>query len=55
MENNILVEALTFIVVNKDEEAAPPAHYLEEIIRGGTGVLSSEYMKNLVDRFPNIL
>lgn len=55
MENNILVEALTFIVVNKDEEAAPPAHYLEEIIRGGTGVLSSEYMKNLVDRFSNIL
>ncbi|KAB2338039.1 gamma-glutamylcyclotransferase [Cytobacillus depressus] len=55
MENDIFIDALTFIVVNKEEEVAPPAHYLEEIIRGGTGVLSSEYMKKLIERFPSIV
>jgi gamma-glutamylcyclotransferase (GGCT)/AIG2-like uncharacterized protein YtfP len=40
-------EVLTFIVVNKEEETAPPVHYSEEIIRGGTGYLSESYLEEL--------
>lgn len=38
------VPALTFTVVDKQEETAPPPHYLEEIIRGAQGILSQEYL-----------
>ncbi|MBY0121451.1 gamma-glutamylcyclotransferase [Bacillus sp. S/N-304-OC-R1] len=55
MENERVIEALTFIVVNKQSELPPPAHYLEEIIRGGTGLFSDEYMENLKGRFPEII
>ena len=39
--------ALTFVVVNKDKETAPPMHYVIEIIRGGTGIISDDYMNQL--------
>lgn len=42
---------LTFIVVDKDEETAPSAHYLEEIFRGGSGFLSETYMEEMKKRF----
>ncbi|WP_066308738.1 gamma-glutamylcyclotransferase [Bacillus sp. FJAT-29814] len=42
-----LKNVLTFIVVEKDPETAPPDHYLEEIVRGGTGFLSDAYMAGL--------
>ncbi|MGX6445028.1 gamma-glutamylcyclotransferase [Neobacillus sp. K501] len=42
-------DVLTFIVVDKQPETAPPQHYSEEIIRGGTGVLSESYIEGLKD------
>jgi len=47
MADNMVKEVLTFIVVEKETEVAPPAHYMEEIIRGGQGFLSDGYMKIL--------
>lgn len=38
------VPALTFTVVDKQEETAPPLHYVEEIIRGAQGILSPQYL-----------
>lgn len=38
---------LTFLVVNKDEETAPPLEYATEIIRGATGILSDIYIEKL--------
>ncbi|MGY3717791.1 gamma-glutamylcyclotransferase [Sutcliffiella cohnii] len=54
MEEEVL-EVLTFIVVHKKDESAPPAHYLKEIIRGGSGFLSNEYLTELKKKFPNVL
>ena len=39
--------ALTFVVTNKDKETAPPMHYVNEILRGGTGFLSDTYINQL--------
>ncbi|RAL22501.1 gamma-glutamylcyclotransferase family protein [Thermoflavimicrobium daqui] len=39
---------LTFIVREKEEETAPPMHYLREIIRGAKGFVSDEYLNQLV-------
>jgi gamma-glutamylcyclotransferase (GGCT)/AIG2-like uncharacterized protein YtfP len=39
-----LTNILTFVVVDKEPETAPPEHYIEEILRGGNGFLSEEYM-----------
>jgi gamma-glutamylcyclotransferase (GGCT)/AIG2-like uncharacterized protein YtfP len=47
-------DVLTFIVVNKEAETAPPNHYSEEIIRGGTGFLSESYLERIKDHI-NIL
>lgn len=38
---------LTFVVVDKEPETAPPDHYIEEILRGGDGFLSADYMGEL--------
>ncbi|NSL51859.1 gamma-glutamylcyclotransferase [Calidifontibacillus erzurumensis] len=42
--NGKMVEALTFVVKNKENETAPPDWYAEEILRGGSEVLSEEYI-----------
>lgn len=55
MDDNTLRDVLSFTVVEKEPELDPPTHYMEEIIRGGKGFLSDEYMKNLENRFPIIL
>jgi len=44
-------EALTFVVVNKDEETAPPVFYMKEILRGARPIVSAEYYAGLVHRF----
>lgn len=44
---NLLKNVVTFIVVNKEEETAPPYDYAEEIIRGGSPYLSPEYIEKL--------
>jgi gamma-glutamylcyclotransferase (GGCT)/AIG2-like uncharacterized protein YtfP/cation transport regulator ChaC len=38
---------LTFVVIQKKAELAPPKHYKEEILRSARGFLSQEYVKNL--------
>jgi gamma-glutamylcyclotransferase (GGCT)/AIG2-like uncharacterized protein YtfP len=47
INGHIYKDVLTFIVVNKEAETAPPDHYTEEIIRGGTGYLSESYLEEL--------
>uniref|UniRef100_A0A942SU93 Gamma-glutamylcyclotransferase n=2 Tax=Neobacillus citreus TaxID=2833578 RepID=A0A942SU93_9BACI len=47
MHGQTIQDVLTFIVVSKDPETAPPDHYLEEIIRGGSGFLSETYLSRL--------
>ncbi|MFJ7728459.1 gamma-glutamylcyclotransferase [Neobacillus sp. NPDC097160] len=42
-----LKNVLTFVVVDKDPETPPPNHYVEEILRGGSGFLSADYMEKL--------
>jgi cation transport regulator ChaC len=49
MDGQTVQDVLTFIVVSKDSETAPPDHYLEEIIRGGTGFLSDSYLAELTE------
>ncbi|WP_456275103.1 gamma-glutamylcyclotransferase [Bacillus sp. AK128] len=43
-DGNILQNVLTFVVVQKKAELAPPLHYEKEIIRGANGLLSEEYV-----------
>lgn len=44
---------LTFLVVDKAEEAAPPIHYVTEILRGAKGFVSDSYYQKLVDELHN--
>jgi gamma-glutamylcyclotransferase (GGCT)/AIG2-like uncharacterized protein YtfP/cation transport regulator ChaC len=39
---------LTFVVIKKEKEIAPPSHYEKEIIRGASGYLSNEYVNQLI-------
>lgn len=45
--NNRVLPMLTFIVIDKLDEVAPPDHYLNEILRGGKPHLSETYLKNI--------
>jgi gamma-glutamylcyclotransferase (GGCT)/AIG2-like uncharacterized protein YtfP/cation transport regulator ChaC len=45
-----LHEALTFLVIDKAEESAPPEHYAREILRGAYGTVSDEYHRKLKAR-----
>ncbi|GHH96937.1 gamma-glutamylcyclotransferase [Neobacillus kokaensis] len=47
INGTVVKNVLTFIVVNKEEESAPPEHYAEEIFRGGSGYLSDSYLADL--------
>lgn len=47
LNGSILENVLTFVVNDKEEETAPPMHYVNEILRGGTGFLSYFYMEKL--------
>ena len=38
---------LTFVVVDKEAETAPPKHYINEIFRGGSGTVSDIYLSKL--------
>ncbi|MCA1029480.1 gamma-glutamylcyclotransferase [Bacillus timonensis] len=48
-------DMLTFLVIDKKEELGPPIHYATEIVRGGSGCLSDDYVSKVVrdlqDRF----
>ncbi|MBU8907665.1 gamma-glutamylcyclotransferase [Desertibacillus haloalkaliphilus] len=39
---------LTFLVINKQDEIAPPDHYAREILRGAKGFVSESYYQMLV-------
>lgn len=43
--------AVTFVVVNKQAETAPPVYYMEEILRGAQPVVSPAYYAALEMRF----
>ncbi|NRD80063.1 gamma-glutamylcyclotransferase [Bacillus sp. BRMEA1] len=47
VNGSFVKDVLTFTVVHKEAETAPPSHYLEEIIRGGSGFLSEGYLDNI--------
>ncbi|MBB6452679.1 gamma-glutamylcyclotransferase (GGCT)/AIG2-like uncharacterized protein YtfP [Salirhabdus euzebyi] len=55
MDGKVYEDVLTFIVINKDEEVAPPEHYATEILRGAKGIVSEAYYdslkSNLRDKF----
>ncbi|WP_170843929.1 gamma-glutamylcyclotransferase [Mesobacillus persicus] len=40
---------LTFLVIDKEEEVAPPEHYYTEILRGAKGLVSKDYYQKLQD------
>jgi cation transport regulator ChaC len=48
MDHQLVKNVLTFVVVNKEEGIAPPAHNAFEILRGAKGRVSSLYFKKLV-------
>jgi len=50
LNGKMVEDVLTFTVVNKKAETAPPSDYLEEIIRGGSGFLSKSYLSSLKER-----
>ncbi|MBY9079039.1 gamma-glutamylcyclotransferase [Paenibacillus sp. HN-1] len=46
-----IVDAVCFVVADKEEEIAPPAHYMKEILRGARHKVSAEYYTRLAERF----
>lgn len=44
LHDQLIPNVLTFIVVNKRKEAAPPYEYVQEILRGGYGTLTEQYL-----------
>lgn len=54
LEGKEIKDVLTFTVVNKEKETLPPAHYMEEIIRGANGFLSVTYISELKEHLKNI-
>ncbi|WP_077618171.1 gamma-glutamylcyclotransferase [Bacillus sinesaloumensis] len=49
IEDKTYSNVLTFLVIDKEEELAPPEKYMMEILRGSKGVVSSSYYQKLVD------
>ncbi|WP_194841303.1 gamma-glutamylcyclotransferase [Salinibacillus xinjiangensis] len=44
---------MTFLVIDKQDEVAPPEHYAREILRGAKGRVSDAYFKKLEDKITN--
>jgi len=53
IDGKTVPDALTFVVVNKDEETAPPQAYVSEILRGGKGTVSDAYLAELIAYLQN--
>jgi len=51
LDSGETADALTFVVVDKRPETAPPEWYMEEILRGAGGTVSESYYEALLDRF----
>lgn len=54
MGGKLHTDLLTFVVIDKNDEVAPPPWYLEEMIRGGTGILSEPYLSKLKEHVKTI-
>lgn len=50
LNGTLVKDVLTFTVDKKEVETAPPSWYIEEILRGGSGFLSSSYISVLKDQ-----
>ncbi|MBB6443950.1 gamma-glutamylcyclotransferase [Bacillus benzoevorans] len=55
LDNHMIKEALTYIVVKKEREVAPPVYYMDSILRGGTGFLSPAYLNKLKEQYKLLL
>jgi gamma-glutamylcyclotransferase (GGCT)/AIG2-like uncharacterized protein YtfP len=49
MNEKNYINVLTFIVIDKNEETAPPEQYAREILRGAKGFVSDQYFEKLKD------
>ncbi|WP_077621820.1 gamma-glutamylcyclotransferase [Sediminibacillus massiliensis] len=47
IDGTFFKNVLTFLVIDKVEEVAPPIHYATEILRGAQGFVSNEYFNKL--------
>lgn len=47
IEGKVIRDCLTFVVIDKQREKAPPVWYAEEILRGAKGTVSQAYFKRL--------
>ncbi|MCD8510057.1 MAG: gamma-glutamylcyclotransferase [Bacillus sp. (in: Bacteria)] len=47
IDGHLHKNALTFLVIDKEEEVAPPVHYAAEILRGAAGFVSDHYYHKL--------
>jgi gamma-glutamylcyclotransferase (GGCT)/AIG2-like uncharacterized protein YtfP len=50
VEGKLFKDVLTFVVIDKQPEIAPPKSYAEEILCGAAGCLSEEYISKLKDQ-----
>jgi gamma-glutamylcyclotransferase (GGCT)/AIG2-like uncharacterized protein YtfP len=50
LNGKMVKDVLTFTVINKESETAPPSDYLEEILRGGSGFVSEAYLSAMKER-----
>jgi gamma-glutamylcyclotransferase (GGCT)/AIG2-like uncharacterized protein YtfP len=53
MNGKTYINVLTFLVIDKSEETAPPEHYAREILRGAKGFVSDPYFAKLKDELAN--
>lgn len=49
IEGVLYTNVLTFLVVHKEDETAPPKHYATELLRGAKGCVSDAYFNKLKD------
>lgn len=49
INNKAYTNVLTFLVVDKEDEVAPPPHYAAEILRGARGFVSECYYQQLLE------
>ncbi|MBM7094536.1 gamma-glutamylcyclotransferase [Bacillus sp. H-16] len=50
LDGNNYTDVLTFLVIDKQSETAPPDHYANEILRGAAGWLTEGYIDKLKNR-----
>ncbi|SMO72694.1 gamma-glutamylcyclotransferase [Melghirimyces algeriensis] len=51
IDGKTVENVLTFVVIDKKKEIAPPEHYVREILRGSKGIVSDSYHRGLRRRF----